>query len=177
MMRMILALGLVAGTALPAHAADLATIGCVEDTINAKARAQLETDVQRNLTDLGKRPSYDPSVQSGLTIAAAACAKVNGWSSGAATAAAKYALAKIGLPFAQAALAEKGFDSAALEAQFMALSEDVRQRPLTAAETQDLVKNAVIDEAQQTRENAELLGQFFAFLNTVQYASFQFSEG
>ncbi len=47
---------------------------------------------------------------------------------------------------------------------------------LTVQEMQALVRNAVTDEAKQTRENAELVAEYFAFLSTIQYASYQFSQ-
>jgi hypothetical protein len=158
-----------------AQAADLGTIDCVGQKLDTAVRAQIEADAARNLDESGKRPSYDPSVGNGLRTAAATCAKEHGWSAAAAKAAGLYALAKIGLPVAQRVVGERGFDAAELEDQFQALPDDVRNRPLTAQENQGLVRDAVTDEAQQTRENAELLGEYFAFLGTIQYAAFDFS--
>lgn len=158
-----------------AHAADLGTIDCVGQKLDAAVRAQIEADAARNLSESGKRPSYDPSVGNGLRTAAAGCAKEHGWSAAAAKAAGLYAVAKIGLPVAQRVVGERGFDAAELEDRFQALPEEVRNRPLTAEENQGLVRDAVTEEAQQTRENAELLGEYFAFLGTIQYAAFDFS--
>lgn len=160
---------------VPAHAADLATLDCVAQKLEAPIRAQIQADAERNLGESGKRPSYDSSVGLGIRTAAAICAKEHGWSPAAAKAAGQYALARIGLPIAQRVVGERGFEPAALEDQFQALPEDVRNRPLTAEENQALIRAAVTEEAQQTRENAELLGEFFAFLGTVQYAAFEFS--
>jgi hypothetical protein len=168
-------LAMIAGAA-PVRAADLATIDCVTEKLDAAVRAQIEADATRNLAEAGKRPSYDPSVGTGLNAAAAACATANGWTPAAAKAASIYALAKIGLPVAQRVVGEKGFDAAALEDQFQALPEETRNRALTAAENQALIRAAVTDEARQTRENAELLAEFFAFLSTIQYASYDFSQ-
>jgi len=162
--------------AVPANAADLATIDCVGQNLEAPVRAQIEADAARNLAESGKRPSYDPSVGEGLRTAAAACAKEHGWSAAAAKAAGLYALAKIGLPVARRVVDEHAFDAAALEDRFQALPAETRNRPLTAEESQALVREAVTDEAQQTRENAELLAEYFAFLGTIQYAAFDFSE-
>ena len=80
------------------------------------------------------------------------------------------------MPVAQRVIGERGFDAAALEDRFQALPEDARNRPLTPAESQELVKGSVTEEAKQTRENAELLAEYFAFLSTIQYASFDFSQ-
>ena len=129
------------------------------------------------MAESGKRPSYDPSVGKGLSAAASACASEHQWSAAAAKAAGTYALARIGLPVAQRVLGERGFDAAAFEDAFQALPEEVRKRPLPTAEVQKLVVALVTDEAQQTRENAELAGEYLLFLSTVQYAAHDFSEG
>ena len=162
--------------AAPAHAADLATIGCVAGKLDADTTARLHADVSRNMAESGKRPSYDPAVGSAIGAAAASCAEENGWSEAAVKAARVYTLARVGWPVAQRVIGERGFDAALLEAQFQALPEEVRNRPLTAAEMQELLKAAVTDEARQTRENAEMLGEFFGFLNIIQYASYEFSQ-
>jgi hypothetical protein len=175
MRRAGLAAAAILAWAAPAHAADLATIDCVGQKLDAAVRAQVEADAVRNLGESGKRPSYDASVGEGLRTAAAACAKEHGWSPAAARAAGLYAMAKIGLPVAQRLVAERGFDPAALEDRFQELPEDNRNRPLTAQENQALIRSAVTDEAQQTRENAELLAEYFSFLGTIQYAAFDFS--
>ena len=176
MIRTILAAAVLLFAALPAAAADLATIDCVGQKLDAAARAKVEADAARNLDETGKRPSYDPAVSAGLRTAAAACAKEHKWSAAAAKAAASYALAKIGLPTAQRVIGERGFDSAALEDRFQGLAEDKRNRPLSAADAQALVIASVTEEAQQTRENAELLGEYFMFLSTLQYAAFDFAQ-
>ncbi|AJP71406.1 hypothetical protein [Sphingomonas hengshuiensis] len=167
----------LAATALPAHAADLATLDCVVSKLDAAARSQIEADVVRNMAETGKRPTYAPAVKTALKEAATACATEHQWSNPAAGAAAIYALAKVGLPIAQRVVGERGFDAAALEDQFQALPEETRNRVLTAEENQALVRGAVTEEAQQTRENAELLNEYFAFLSTVQYAAQEFSQG
>jgi hypothetical protein len=133
-------------------------------------------EVERNLAESGKRPSYDPATVAGIETAAQICAKDNEWSDFAVKAARIYAVAKVGWPIAQRVLGEKGFDAAMLETQFLTLPEDERNRPLTAQEMQQLVRDSVTEEAQQTRENAELVSEFFQFVNTMQYASWDFSQ-
>jgi hypothetical protein len=165
-----------AQAAQAAQASDPSAIGCVADNIDAAVRAQIAADVERNLSEGGKRPSYDPSVGRGLNDAASACATANGWPGGAARAAGIYALASIGLPVAKRVVAARGFDPGALDDLYRTLPEATRNRALTAAETQGLIRQAVTEEAQQTRENAELLAEYFAFVNTLEYAVHQFSE-
>ncbi|NIJ20186.1 hypothetical protein FHS95_001878 [Sphingomonas naasensis] len=162
--------------AAPAHAADLATIDCVAGKMAKGAVAQLHADVSRNMTESGKRPSYDPAVGGSIASAAVACGLEHNWSEAAIKAARVYTLAKVGMPVAQRVIGERGFDAAELEDRFLALPEEARNRALTAAETGELIKASVSDEAKQTRANAELLAEYFAFLSTIQYASFDFSQ-
>jgi len=162
--------------ATPAHAADLATIDCVAGKLGKDAVARLHADVSRNMTESGKRPSYDAGVGGSIASAAAACGLEHNWSEAAIKAARVYTLAKVGMPVAQRVIGQRGFDAAELEDRFQALPEETRNRPLTAAENQELIKASVTDEAKQTRENAELLAEYFAFLSTIQYASFDFSQ-
>jgi hypothetical protein len=174
-MRIVATAGLLM-LAAPAYAADLATIDCVAGKVNAAATAKLHADVSRNMTESGKRPSYDPAVGSGIASAAAACGLEHDWSAAAIKAARVYTLAKLGLPVAERVIGARGFEAAALEERFQTLAEETRNRPLTAAETGELIKGSVTEEAKQTRENAELLAEYFAFLSTIQYASFDFSQ-
>jgi hypothetical protein len=172
----IIGLAVLFVLATPAHAADLATIDCVAGKVSAATTARLHADVSRNMTESGKRPSYDPTVGGGIASAAAACGLEHNWPEAAVKAARVYTLAKLGLSVAERVVGERGFDAAALEDRFQTLPEETRNRPLTAAENQELIKGAVTEEAQQTRENAELLAEYFAFLSTIRYASFDFSQ-
>ncbi|TGX56208.1 hypothetical protein E5A73_03705 [Sphingomonas gei] len=174
-MRIILTAALLA-LATPAHAADLATIDCVAGKVAPAATAKLHADVARNMAESGKRPSYDPAVGGSIASAAAACGLEHNWSEAAIKAARAYTLAKLGLSVAQRVIGERGFEAATLEDRFQSLPEEARNRVLTAVEYQDLVKGSVTEEAKQTRENAELLAEYFAFLSTIQYASFDFSQ-
>lgn len=177
-MRLVLATAFVLALASPALAApaDPASIGCVAQKLDAAVKAQLAADVERNLGSPGQRPRYNAAVTRGLNDATTACANERGWSGAAATASGVYALAEVGLPVAKRIVQARGFDPAALDQQFAALPEEMRRKPLTAKATQDLIRAAVTDEAQQTRANAELLAQYFAFLNTLEYASADFSR-
>lgn len=162
--------------AAPARAADLATIDCVAGKIAPAATAKLHADVARNMAESGKRPSYDPAVGGSIASAAAACGLEHDWSEAAVKAARVYTLAKLGLTVARRVIGERDFDAAALEDRFQSLPEEARNRPLAAAESQELIKGSITEEAKQTRENAELLAEYFAFLSTIQYASFDFSQ-
>jgi hypothetical protein len=173
-MRIVLA-AFLSLAAVPAQAADLSTLDCVAAKLDAGVRGQIESEATSALGEAGKRLTYSPAVGQGLSAAAKACAAEHKWTTAAAKAASFYALARIGLPLARKAVEEKGFDASALEDQFQALPEDKRTRVLSAEDTQALVRAAVTEEAQQTRSNAELLAEYFSFLNTAQYAAQDFS--
>lgn len=163
--------------AAPVHAADLATIDCVIGKLKPALTRQIETDVTRNMGEgVSVRPTYEPAVGSGISIAAKECADANKWSEAALEAARVYTLAKLGLPIAEKAVVAQGFDPNELETQFDGLPEDARNRPLTTQEMQQLVIASVTDEAKQTRANAALLNKYFLFLSTVRYSAWQFSE-
>lgn len=177
-MRLVLATAFALAIATPAFAAaaDPASIGCVGQKLDAAVKAQLAANVERNLANPAQRPSYDPAVTRGLNDATTACANERGWSGAAASASGVYALAEVGMPVARRVVKAKGFDPAMLDQQFAALPDEVRRAPLTPKATQDLIRAAVTDEAQQTRANAQLLAQYFAFLNTLEYAVADFSR-
>lgn len=160
-----------------ARAADLATIDCVIGKLKPALTQQITSDITRNMSDAAAlRPTYDPAVGSGISIAARECADANKWSEAALEAARIYTLAKLGQPIAEKAVTGQGFDIGALEAQFDALPPDTQNRPLSKEEMQSLVIASVTDEAKQTRANAALLNKYFLFLSTVRYAAWQFSQ-
>jgi hypothetical protein len=171
----IAALGLFA-IAAPAHAADLGTIDCVIAKLQPALSAQINADITRNMGEKALRPTYDPSVGSGIAVAARDCAQENKWSVAAMDAARVYTLAKIGQPIAEKYVADHGFVPAELETRFDALPEETRNRPLTTQEMQALVIGSVTDDAKKTPANALLLNKYFLFLSTVQYAAAQFSR-
>lgn len=175
-MRKILAVFLLSAIAVPAYAADLATIDCVVRKIQPALKEQVEGDVTRSFTDNTPRPIFDSIVNTGLSAAAKACAIEHKWTPAAATAARDYALAKLGMPIAEKFITEKGFETAELETQFGLLPEETRNRQLTKEEMQQLVIASVPEEAKQTRENAALLNKYYLMLSTVQFASWNFSQ-
>jgi hypothetical protein len=175
-MRMMVAVGAVLMAAAPAHAADLATLGCIAGKVELPIRAQIVIDVERNLTEAGKKHSYDPRVLTAINLAAAKCAAEHGWPEAALRPARLYAIATLGWPTAQKIAAERGFDMAELEEAWATLPEETRNQPLPQSEYETLVRGFVTDEALQTRENAELVSECFGFLSVLQYASFEFSQ-
>ncbi|WP_066795812.1 hypothetical protein [Sphingomonas soli] len=162
--------------AVPANAADLATIDCVTQKLQPALKELIEAEVTRSFAEGATRANFDPAVNSGLRLAATNCAIEHKWSEAAATAARDYALGKLSLPIGEKFVAQKGFDVADLETHFGALAEEVRNRPLTKEEMQALVIASVTDEEKQTRENAALLNNYYLILSTVQYAAWNFTQ-
>lgn len=167
---------MAAALAAPAQAADLATIDCVIGKLAGPDRADRQGRHAQHGEGAAVRPTYDPAVGSGISIAAKECADAHKWSEAALEAARVYTLAKLGQPIAEKAVVDQGFDPNELETRFDALPEDARNRPLTTEEMQQLVIASVTDEAKQTRANAALLNKYFLFLSTVRYAAWQFSQ-
>jgi hypothetical protein len=163
------------GLAVPAQAADLATIGCVGDKIDAATREAVEQDVTRNLGQTGQKNSYSSPVIEAMKAAAAACAKANGWGAGAERPAILYTLAKLSLPVAEKTATERGLDPAALEGVWLNLPEETRNKPLTTESYRELADAAIPEGDQRTRENGALLRTFFEFQSILQYASLDFA--
>ncbi|MES2443483.1 MAG: hypothetical protein V4574_11695 [Pseudomonadota bacterium] len=174
MLRAVL-LSLLAGAAMPAQAADLATLGCVTDKLELPVRAQIVLDVERNLAESGKKHSYAPRVLAAVRTAATACAAEHGWPEPALRPAMLYTLATLGWPTAQKVAAERGLDTAALEEAWNALPEETRNRPLTSEANQQLAEASGGGD-DQSPEKAELVGEFFGYLNLMQFTSYDFSQ-
>lgn len=165
----------LAGIAAPAHAADLGTLGCIEGKLDDAVKDQIGKDVIRNLGLIGLRGSYSKPVVDAVTAAGTACTAENSWSPAAARLASLYTLAKLSLPTVQQVVSERGMDAAVLESQFLALPEDVRNKPLTAESYRQLADAAIPEGDGRTREAGALLHTFFEFESILQYASVEFS--
>ncbi|MBO9712137.1 hypothetical protein [Sphingomonas sp.] len=159
----------------PVRAADLATIGCVSDKLDAAGHEKLVADIERNLRESGKRHTYAPETTAALSAAGKACAAENGWSDAAIRPALLYTIATEGQPVARRFLAERKFDTGALEAIWFGLPEEVRQKPVTP-EVNRKLSDATKDSPDQSPEAAELVGEFFGFLSMAEYSSYDFSQ-
>lgn len=173
---LLISLVVLAGLAAPARAADIATIDCIEEKLPLTLSAQLVLDVERNLTETGKPPSFSPEVVEGLKAAAIVCAQDHGWPQAALQPATLYARARISWPVAQRIASEKGLDPAVLESVWLGLSEETRNAPLTVDSYRQLADAAIPEGEQRTREMGELIGEFFQLLSVMQYCSYQFSQ-
>jgi hypothetical protein len=170
---LILALMAVAA---PARAADLATLDCIDARLVTATRDAIAADVERNLQQTGARSSYSPLVVAAVKEAAAACAAESGWSPAAIRLASLYTLAKNSLPTVQRVVRERGLDPSELEALFLALPQDDRNKPLTPEIYRQLADAAIPEGDQRTQQNGELLHTFFEFESILQYASLDFAS-
>jgi hypothetical protein len=162
--------------AAPARAADLATLDCIDAKLVPATRDQLAADVRHNLQQTGERKGYTPLVTAAVKEAAAACATENGWSPAAARLASLYTLAKNSLPAVQRVASERGLDPAELEALFLALPAEQRNKPLTPELYRQLADAAIPEGDLRTQANGELLHTFFEFESILQYASLDFAS-
>ena len=128
MLRAALALALCAPFAIaaPAHAADIKTLGCVEQGMDKNARKLLLDDLQKNLENSGQAQSYRPETVTAIQAVALACKSKHGWSTEAAQAAILYTMPKIGWPLADRMGRAKGLNPDALIKRFRALPEAQR---------------------------------------------------
>lgn len=100
MRRAVFAFALAASSAfaVSAHAADLATIDCVNQGLSTAGRAALDADLERNL--LGGDQSYSDAAKTAFHDAAIACQAKYHWSDDAGAAAITYTLAVEARPVA-----------------------------------------------------------------------------
>jgi len=128
MLRAALALALCTSFAIaaPAYAADIKTLGCVEQGLDKNARELLLTDLETNLKNSGQAQSYRPETVTAIQAVALACKTKHGWSTEAAQAAILYTMPKIGWPLADRMARKKGMNPNALVARFRALPAEQR---------------------------------------------------
>lgn len=175
MIRRILGLAVLM-LATPAQAADLSTIGCIGDKLDAATREQIATDVAHNLEANKQGGKYSPSVIKAFNEAAAACATENRWPVAAGRPAILYTLAKFSLPTVQRIATERGLDVSALEVQWFALPEEQRNKPLTPELYHQLADAAIPEGEGRTQAMGTLVHTFFEFENILQSASVDFAK-
>jgi hypothetical protein len=154
----------MASAAVPATAlaADPANIGCVEAGIDARTRAELLIDVERNLQDT-KNQSYRPVVVDGVRAAARVCQGKHGWSDAAASAAILYAVPRVSWPLAVRMAKAKGVDAALLEKRLMALPDAERATATTREVLQKLASGSIA-AGEIDGTNAALAGGVYGLL-------------
>jgi len=123
---LILAFALPVALAAPAPAADLATLGCVEQGLDANARKLLVEDLTANINNAGKAQSYRQETAEALRPVALACKAKHGWSDKATQASLLYTAPKIGWPIGERIARQHGLDPDALARRFRALPETER---------------------------------------------------
>lgn len=162
--------------AVPAHAADLSTIGCVGDKLDDAAREKIAGEVANNLEQATARNSFSPEVTKAVRDAAVACAGEHGWNAAAGRPAMLYTLARLSLPTVQRIAGERGLDTGLLESLWFALPEEQRDKPLTVETYRQLADAAIPEGEGRTQANGALLRTFFEFQSLMQSASVDFSR-
>lgn len=166
MLKFALALAVASPIALaaPAFAADVATLSCVEKTVDAPTKAQLHKDLEKNLSNPQGAQSYDPATISGLQAAARACQSKHGWSQTATVAAILYSVTRLGWPVADRMARAAGLDPKKVENRFMALPELERAQAMDNPETFRKVAEAAISSGEVKSDNANLAGGLLGLL-------------
>lgn len=172
-----LATALVMPWAVPVHAADLATLGCVDEKLDGATRDRIGSEIARNLEGGTVGGGLSAEVTQGMRTAATLCAEAHGWSAAAARQAMLYTLAKLSLPTVERVAGERGLDSGALEALWFALPEEQRDKPLTPEAYRNLADAAIPEGEGRTQANGALLRTFFQFQSLMQSASVEFAKG
>jgi len=167
MLRAALALSLctpfVLAAPMPAHAADVATLGCVEAGLDANARKLLLDDLTVNLNNAGKEQHYRPETVQAIQQVALACKAKHGWSTPAAEASVFYTTATIGWPVADRLARAQALDPDALAKRFRALPDAERNDALNEAVLGKLARGS-LDAGELKGDNAALAGALYGLL-------------
>jgi hypothetical protein len=167
MLRAALALSLATPFALaapaPAHAADVATLGCVEAGLDANARKLLLDDLTTNLNNAGKDQSYRPETVQAMQAAARACQQKNHWSDAATSASILYTMPKIGWPTADRMSRQHGLNPDALAKRFRALPDAERRDALNDDVLGKLARGSLA-AGEINADNAALAGALYGLL-------------
>lgn len=161
--------------AAPAHAADVATITCVERNLDANGRKLLDRDLQKNLENAGQAQSYSPEFISAIQTAAKACAAKHGWSSEATQAAILYTVPKLGWPLAARMGRAKGVNPDALAKRVRALSDE-ELADATSEEVLGKLAHASVEANEINGGNAALAGALYGLLTLQAKAYIDFSK-
>lgn len=161
--------------AAPAHAADVKTLRCVEDNLDAAGRAAINKDLEKNLNNAGGQQSYSPETITAIQGAAKKCQAQHGWSDAAAQASILYTVPKIGWPLAARMGRAKGLNPDALAKRVRGLSQaDKAQGTSEAVLTQLAQASAEAGEINET--NASLAGALLGLLTLQEKAFIDFQN-
>ncbi|MES2443482.1 MAG: hypothetical protein V4574_11690 [Pseudomonadota bacterium] len=165
MFRAAFALALCAPLAIaaPAHAADVATLGCVEQGMDKNARTLLLTDLETNLKNSGQAQSYRPETVQAIQAVALACKTKHGWTTEAAQAAILYTMPKIGWPLADRMGRAGGLNPDALAKRFRALPENERNDAINDEVLGKLARGSLA-AGEINANNAALGGALYGLL-------------
>jgi hypothetical protein len=177
MLRAVLALSLAVPFAMaapaPAHAADVATLGCVEQGMDANARKLLLDDLTANLNASGGAQSYRPETVQAIQAVALACKTKYSWTIEAAQASILYTMPKIGWPLADRMGRQHGLNPDALIKRFRALPEDQRKDAINDAVLGSLAQGSLAAH-EINADNAALAGALYGLLALQEKALYDF---
>lgn len=119
-MRRLIGLALLFGASVPASAADIHTLECVRERLDATAVSIIAAHFEALMRapDEGPLPQASEAEQDALQIAAHSCAKTYGWTDQAALAALNYAQFSIARPVNERVLDGLGMNSRAIAALY-----------------------------------------------------------
>lgn len=176
MLKFALALAVAAPVALatPAYAADIATLSCIEKTVDPATKTQLQQDLEKNLSNPQGQQSYSPATIQGLQAAARACQGKHGWSEKATVAAILYSVTKLGWPVADRMGRAAGLDPKKVESRFMALPTAERAAAMDTPDTFRKVAEGAIAAGEVKESNANLAGGLLGLLAVREKGLFDF---
>ena len=180
MIRYLLA-ALLGITAVPAQAADIATIGCVEDHLTADGLTLLNGDIVRVVEHAaaggnGPTPPMSDEAKAAMVRATAPCVETHGWSPAAVRFSILYTVGKLTAPLADRALRGRGMNPDAIVAIYEEAPQEQRNRmfdaSLYALVTGRLVSAGVLESTTDPR--GYLVGTMLGALNLMSFGRAEF---
>jgi len=168
------ALGLLV-LAAPAHAADIATIGCIGDKVSPDLRARLAGDYEARLREPGRE--LDAALDDQLIAFGKECRARHGWSEAATNSAVAWTRSTIALPAAEKFARARGLDVDAVWRIWRATPAATRTRQLQDADLSVLGQALQAAGLFKKEGDPTIIGRLVAYMNTNEFCRVDFING
>ena len=159
--------------AVPARAADVATIGCIAAKIPQALYDRVAADVAQRLLD---RTDADPALREEIRAMGGQCGEQYGWSDPAIEAAVSFTYGDICLKAAQAIARDKGVDLDILARTWADFPEDLRIHRFSQDTLNSFGAKLRAAGMFTNRDHAWILGKLVAYLNVIAFSRQDFID-
>lgn len=175
-----IAIPVLAAVVPVARAADMATLGCLEQSLDPAVRTTLVADIEANLGNPDRPSTYRPETQAGIRAAVGICREKHGWSERAAFFATVHLIPAVGWPLVDRVARNAKLDPLIIERRFLALP---RAEQIGAIDDDLQLNRPAIEKVAQASlaakeivdENATLAGALFGLLALREWSRHRFA--